>query len=186
MASIQFYRHNLNKRVVEKLDKFDAFLGEVAWLSDKDVTAAMRGKCLGMVTQNRPISSRLREQYDNILCPRAPDTVVGICGRPLELGEIRTHGTFHSWGGGFQRGSKPYFMHRKVLVLGDWEAHSPFFMGGEGDVHWVFRPKAVWSGSYNMTHASRRHCEHVTYVEDEEAAAGEAAAFWETYQEAAD
>jgi hypothetical protein len=184
MAKPEFFRRNLSGRVKEKLDKYDAFVGEVAWLSDYDVLAAMAGKCLGLVTQKRPIGHKLRDRYTSILCPLLPDTVIGVGQRPLGLGQVRGHGTFHSWSGGFQRGPRPFFMHRKILVLGDFEAHSPFFMGGEGDVHWVFRPKAVWSGSYNMTKASRRHCEQVVYIEDEEIAAEQAAEFWETYQEA--
>lgn len=185
MAAVKSYRRNLKDRVVEALGSYDVFVGEVAWLSDPVVLRAMKGKCLGLVTQNRPVSARIQAQYDSIICPIMPETVIGIVGKPTALGQIRKHGTFHDWAGGFQRGPKPFFMHRKAIVLGDMEAHSPYFMGGEGPIHWVFRPKAVWSGSYNMTTASRRHCEHVLYVEnDEELASQVVAEFWETYQEA--
>lgn len=185
MAVVHSYRRNLKDRVVEALGDYDAFVGEVAWLSDPKVLEAMEGKCLGLVTQNRPVSARILSQYERIVCPVVPETIVGVHGRTTALGEIRKHGTFHDWAGGFQKGPRPFFMHRKALVLGDMEAHSPYFMGGDERVHWVFRPRAVWSGSYNMTTASRRHCEHVLYVEnDEELASTVAAEFWETYQEA--
>lgn len=172
---------------MEALGRYDAFVGEVAWLSDPKVLEAMEGKCLGLVTQNRPVSARIQHQYDRIISPLVPETIVGVHGKTAALGQIRKHGTFHDWSNGFQKGPQPFFMHRKTLVLGDLEAHSPYFQGGEGPVHWVFRPRAVWSGSYNMTTASRRHCEQVLYVEnDDELAMTMAAEFWETYQLAGD
>lgn len=183
MASVQSFRRNLKDRVVEALGQYDAFVGEVAWLSDPKVLQAMEGKCLGLVTQNRKVGERIQNQYQRIICPVLPETIIGVHGKTTALGQIRKHGTYHDWGGGFQKGPKPFFMHCKALVLGDLEAHSPYFAGGEGSVHWVFRPRAVWSGSYNMTMASRRHCEHVLYVEnDDELAASVAGEFWETYQ----
>lgn len=179
---VECYRNKLHERLIGHLANYTAFVGEVAWLSDPKILAAMHHKCLGLVTQDRPIRSGLRDRYAKIICPILPESVAGVSGKTDNLGEVRKYGTFHSWSGGFQKGKNPFFMHRKILVLGDMVAHSPFFMGGEGPVHWEFQPKAIWTGSCNLSTASRRHCEQATWIEDEALAENEAAEFWETYQ----
>lgn len=182
---VRVFRHNLESRVCAAIAQHDAFVGEVAWISSPPVLAAMRGKCLGFVTQNRPFSARLRARYARILSPILPQTVRGVVGKCVGLGEIRTNGTYHDWSGGFQRGSAPFFMHRKVLVFGSMHAESKYFAGGTEREHWVFTPTAVWTGSYNMTTAARRHHEHAVYVESEELAQEEVAEFWDAYNAAA-
>lgn len=174
-------RRNIKDRLVELVHAHDAFLAETAWISDREVLDAMRGKCLGLITQNRPISARIMAQYARILCPLPVQTIEGVHGATHALGDVRLDGTFHSWSGGFSGGGPHSFMHRKVLIFGDLEARSPYFAGGTGPEHWVFRPRVLWTGSYNITHAARRHREHVVYVEDPALARAEAAEFWHAY-----
>ena len=182
---VRIVRKNIWKKLIEVLGNYSSFVGEVAWISDPHVLKAMSGKCLGFVTQDRPISKRLKNRYLNTLSDTIPETVVGINDTDLTaLGQIRKYGTFHDWGSGFQKGPKPFFMHRKVLIMGDMEAHSPYWMGGNNKVHWVFTPKAVWTGSYNMTMAARKHCEHAVYIQNEVCAQYEIAEFWKTYKKA--
>ena len=184
MSAVSFYRKSLAERLCGVTARHDAFLAETAWISDPKVMDAMAGKCLGIVVQNRPMSARLRDRHTRLLSPVLPQTVIGVDGPPGALGEVRVDGTPHTWDGGFARGAGRFFMHRKGIVLGSMRCESPYFAGGVGSEHWVFTPEAVWTGSYNMTVASRRHREHVAYVQDPGLAAEEAAAFYAAYLQA--
>ena len=169
--------------MIKKINEYDALVGEVAWLSDYAVLKAMRGKCLGLVTQNRDINSTVRRYYAQSLCDVVPETAIGVIGKVDTLGEIRMYGTSHSMRSGWANPSAHnFFMHRKVLILGNMVAASPYFWGGENEVHWVFEPKGYFTGSCNLSYKSRDHCEEMSWVESEEAAAEQMAGFWETYK----
>lgn len=185
MAAIGCYRRDIHEAVIEKVKLYDAFLGEVAWLSDYKVLNAMRGKCLGLVTQDRDIGDIVRDKYGKMLSSTLPETICGVIGKPVGIGEVRVAGTSHNIGKGWtDNKTDNYFMHNKVLVLGDMEAHSHYILGGEGPVHWVFRPRGFFTGSCNLTYQSRGHIENMVWIECEDSATQQAIGFWENYSSA--
>jgi len=167
--------------VCELLDECDAFIGCVAWCTNRDVLKAMKGKNLGMVInhtryQTPSYEGFLAQKYrQTAYRPQCKTTIIQDYSPPFEgpyesLGQVRQAGDQHS----FDDSKQTRLMHCKFIVFGRMEVKSRYFTSKDGSWnddyhHWdgdveVFVPYGVWHGSANFTEMSNNHEECGTYL----------------------
>lgn len=197
VARVQVYFEGIEQKLIELIKRWPAFTGAVAWLNNFNVLDAMKGKSLGIVVQKedvlrpdddksgdwgRKLRTKLEATYmfgtelrGNLL------TVYRDC-RLSDMGPMSAMvgtvcvGINEAPG---DRNSRPN-MHNKFLVFGDFvrrartsedEANDlPLPSEGVDNFYDVFKPRAVWTGSYNISNNANRSLENGVYIEDERVA----------------
>lgn len=153
------------------LRKWPAFVGCVAWLTDMNILRAMKGKCWGMTVQK-----------EDFLRPDGDDAGNAEWAQDLQAAyeELSPYG--------MMRAGNDFSQHHTCSILSDafgltcnevpviacvglarQEAranmHHKFLVFGE-DTDDGFQPRAVWTGSFNMSRNASRSIENALYVED--------------------
>lgn len=159
---------NIKQFLISKINKWPHFVAAMAWLTDFDILDAMKGKGLGIAIQKEdflrpdmdmpndwqillrnaasPFGCMQRSEY-GINCPAYR---LGYNGG--SHGECRCVGLADK-----EQQSRPN-MHHKFIVFGDFE-------GTDDDR--IFKPRAVWTGSYNFSVNATKSLENGVYIEDE-------------------
>lgn len=167
-GSTRVYFRNLPTRLIEHIDKADAVLGCVAWLTHPAILDALSRKSVAIVVQKedflRPdigASSTwkrdLRARYERLDCQSSRYAFKNMIGS-LSYGGDPTVDAVRCVGN-FNREKSPAFprMHNKFLVLCRHEndGHKP-----------VPVPFAVWTGSFNLTYNAANSLENAVYLEE--------------------
>ncbi|MBB18745.1 MAG: hypothetical protein CMP20_04655 [Rickettsiales bacterium] len=167
--------------VCELLDECDAFIGCMAWCTNRSVLEAMKGKNLGMVINHTRYKTPYYERFlaqkysQTAYQPSGAMTVIKDYVPPFEgpyesLGQVRQAGEKHT----FDSTESTRLMHCKFLVFGKMQRQSRYFWTADGswndnygdldgDVE-VFVPYGIWLGSANFTEMSNKHEECGTYL----------------------
>lgn len=187
LKNVRVIFRNLKPSLIQILNKWSAVIGCVAWMTDFDVLDAMKAKSLGLLIQKEDFLrpeldknlgdkrwiSTLRGKYDRMsaygIHYRSTydfiylhfNTVIGsieiATGREA-LGETLCFGI-----PGRDHLSRPN-MHDKFLVFGVVEE---VVVDDEGYTRSEFKPKAVWTGSFNLSKNASRSIDNAVYIEDE-------------------
>ena len=180
-----FVNHRAN--LCAKIKQWPSVVGCVAWLTDKAILAAMKGKVEGIVVQKedwlRPDSAdaadglrqgiwrqNLRRLYDEAM--RNKDE--NACN--IATGHYNSHLARISNGlssmssimcAGVMPGNRDFRpnMHHKFLVFGEWKAGEP--TSEDDHTYPMFVPKAVWTGSFNFSENASNSFENAIYIEDD-------------------
>lgn len=165
--NVTVYFRNLKKELIEKIRSYDMVLGAVAWVTDYEILDELSKKKTLLVIQKedflRPdMKSRLNEK-DKLILKKLYSSF-----KPFDGTEVAT-GPF------FQDLSKKYQSIPPILCYGVYNKEKMFmtprmhnkfitFLEKKGDLYY---PKAVWTGSLNLTQLSIHSLENAVFIEDE-------------------
>ena len=179
-GAISVYFRNLEKELVCNISKFPIVVGCVAWLTNERVLNALSSrKRVSVIIQKedflRPdtgnwLGTKLRKMYASL--PQGASSIVDtgeVWGNLLS--SLNSHSNWESepvrWVGNLNTDKNPAFprMHNKFLVFCD-EQKVPGNDPDYDEEYTIIKPKAVWTGSFNLTDNATRSLENATYIED--------------------
>lgn len=174
-----------------EIRRWPAVVGCMAWLTNRDVLAALQGRSASIIVQKedwlRPdtggyTQADLRELY-SCVSPRGMT-------RELAGNHLNYNGLMEDLEGVMCAGlcspdKVTPRMHHKFMVFGDFTEHaykpanaqhlrrqvSATGYYDERTRYLKFAPRAVWTGSFNATHNGTMSIENAVLIRDEEAAA---------------
>jgi hypothetical protein len=173
--NITVYFRDLESHLVEKINQYPVVVGCVAWLTNDSILDALATReRVSIVIQKedflRPDSGewsgkKLRKKYGQL----PPGVTLGqgedwgillnrlSYGSPCDAPPV-------NWMGNFNWDQSPSFprMHNKFMVFCDIEVEVE---DGE-EMRDCFTPKAVWTGSFNMTHNATLSMENAVFITD--------------------
>lgn len=166
---------NLNEKVIEKIQKADAVVGCVAWLTDKAILRSLSQLKNGVSiliqkedflrpdlnTANNYIEE-LRELYSqlNSVDPNKDGQFEEISAEYGEPGNCSIDLAIRCVGYAKEPGEATLpRMHHKFLVFCRYDEGTESF--------WNLIPYAVWTGSYNMTRNGTKSLENAIYIEND-------------------
>ena len=188
--SVSVYFRNIEDELIQKINQYPVVIGCVAWLTNKKILEALSLKqFVSIVIQKedflRPDTGvwsgkKLRSLYEKL-----PPGVSYNCSNLSWSGNILDCLNYNyawqsepiRWVGNFNTDKKPAFprMHNKFLVFCDIEVNTctyqdldengnPFqFQEDDG---FIVIPKAVWTGSFNLTDNATKSLENAVYLTD--------------------
>ncbi|MEP6517486.1 hypothetical protein [Microcoleus vaginatus] len=179
-AQISVYFRNIENELICKINEYPVVVGCVAWLTHEGILNALSSrKRVSIIIQKEDFlrpdtgnwsSNNLRKMYASL--PLGPSGLTDTGERwGSLLASLNSHSSWESepvrWVGNFNREKKPAFprMHNKFLIFCDIDAvtgNEPDF--DEGHIEIV--PRAVWTGSFNLTNNATRSLENATYIKD--------------------
>jgi hypothetical protein len=157
--------HNFEQHLQTLLNKYDAFVGCVAWINDAAILSMMKGKSLGLIVTKDPknwcddnqkqLLKQISSGHYAVTSGVHPGTRFDFTKDENEqAGEVRCIGDRSI-------NEDVILMHNKFLVFGERE---------KSDVGFTFHPKCVWTGSRNFTFAAKRHKENAIIITNEKIA----------------
>jgi hypothetical protein len=174
---IEVYFRDLAGHLVSKIEEADAVMGCTAWLTHRDVLAALASLKHGasIVVQKedflRPdvapyCAQGLREQYLKIKPLRfTPSLYLG--GDFVETHTLASKLSTHGWPDDEMTAVRCAGNHNANRVAAMPRMHNKFFIFGrvvpDMDWDWFF-PYAVWTGSFNPTFNGGRSLENAVYI----------------------
>ena len=177
-GEIECYFRNLETHLNKKIKQYPVIVGCVAWLSNKLLlkTLATR-KAVSIIIQKedflRPDSNDNRGKKLKPLYKQLPH-IMGGTKREFYWGDIVDNlDIIHGWEsesvrwmGNFNTDKKPAFprMHNKFLVFCEVEKYK---ISDEWEPETII-PKAVWTGSFNLSHNSTNSLENALFINNEE------------------
>ena len=158
------YFRDIEEGLIKHINKADIIVGCVAWLTSKKILKALsKKKYVSIIVQKENFWDRSKEIKDlyksvqsnlhtyffgdtvlNSACPHSNTLIKGI----LCVGSYNK----------YNRVAWPR-MHHKFLVFAKWKKHK------DGN-NWIIDPKAIWTGSYNLTYGASRSLENAVYIKD--------------------
>lgn len=180
-GSTTVYFRDLEQHLIDHIRAADAVLGCVAWLTSKNILAALAQKDpVALVVQKEDFlrpdlgsgkgwASELRRRYDSLSCSWMRYYMPGlvgsltVCGDP-ELQPVRCVGNYN-------RAKSPAFprMHHKFVVFCRASREREYTDSDLNDVYVgpSLDPYAVWTGSFNFTENAGRSLENALFLEGE-------------------
>lgn len=177
---------DLEKHLINKIKQYPVVVGCIAWLTNKRILKALATKeAVSIIIQKedflRPDSDnwsgiKLRKLYSQL-----PHGVIKYDENNTQWGEIINRlSTSYSWEtravrwmGNFNTEKNPAFprMHNKFLVFCDIKKVKKIerFPGKsyEYESHHIM-PKALWTGSFNLTHNATCSLENAVFIKNKE------------------
>lgn len=164
-GDVQCVFKEFERNLQSLFEKYEAFVGCVAWLNDSNILAMMKEKSLGLVVTKDPKNwqddqlSRLLEQttysHYSVTSGVHPGTRFDLTKDDFEkAGQVRCIGDRTNT-------EDVILMHNKFLVFGEIT---------KSESNFVFHPKCVWTGSRNMTFAAKRHRENAVIITNDKIA----------------
>ncbi|MBW4621498.1 MAG: hypothetical protein KME17_19325 [Cyanosarcina radialis HA8281-LM2] len=179
-AKISVYFRNIEDELICKINEYPIVVGCVAWLTNERILKALSSKKrVSVIIQKedflRPDSGnwsgrKLREMYASL--PPGPSCcyATGEMWGNL-LASLNSNWGWESepvrWLGNFNTEKNPAFprMHNKFLIFCDiCEIIGNDSSFDEGHIEIV--PRAVWTGSFNLTDNATRSLENAMYIKD--------------------
>lgn len=162
---------NLEDRLIQEIQKYDYIAGCVAWFTSYPVLTALGDKETSIVIQKedflRPDSSRnhnlkLRRAYSRLKCNLLRYSLPGV-GSQLSVASDPSMAPVRCVGN-HNRTRQPAWprMHNKFLVFCDVESGDDDTSGNE-----VLVPRAVWTGSFNVTDNANNSFENAVIISSE-------------------
>lgn len=158
------------RHLIEFISRYDFIVGAVAWFTDEEVIGALRNRYVSIIVQkedflkpdHRGSASSLRRAYASIEAKLNRFGVPGIASA-LSYSSAPQIESFRCVGN-YNKTGAPAFprMHNKFLVGGSVEVteHEPH----------LFKPEAVWTGSYNISYNAQMSFENALVVYDQRVA----------------
>jgi hypothetical protein len=158
-VTVHFREHT--KKCVEFIEKYDVIVGSVAWFTSMPVIQAMAKKTVQIVVQKedflRPDSERqdLHAAYSSLWWSERRD-FGGVLATMSEHGDTTIEAV------------RCVGNHNAEKIPSFPRAHHKFLVGcSRSSPHDSIKPKAVWTGSFNLTANAERSFENVVVIEDE-------------------
>lgn len=179
-AKISVYFRNIEDELICKINEYPVVVGCVAWLTNERILKALSSrKRISIIIQKedflRPDSGdwsgrKLREMYASLPPGASCYCATGEWWGSL-LASLNWHGSWEAqsirWLGNFNTEKNPAFprMHNKFLIFCDINEKT----GNDSNFdekHIEIVPRAVWTGSFNLTHNATLSLENATYIKD--------------------
>ncbi|NEP78688.1 MAG: hypothetical protein F6K39_11185 [Okeania sp. SIO3B3] len=181
-AKISVYFRNLQEKLIEKINQYSVIVGCVAWLTNEDVLKALATReKVSIIIQKEDFlrpdtgdwsSKKQKRLYGNL--PPGPSKSGEYWGDLLQ--SLNISSTWDSepirWAGNFNTEKSPAFprMHNKFLVFCEFELVERLIPinDDEADLEKELKivPKAVWTGSFNITKNGTMSLENSVYIVD--------------------
>jgi len=174
--TVEVYFDDLENRLIQHIEQFDAIVGCVAWLTHEGILSTLsKRKAVSIIVQKEDFlrpdlqsnpnwSFKLRRLYDSLNEFWRPDLgeLAGYLSTShgSDMGAIRCVGNYN-------QDKVPAFprAHHKFVVFGKLETDID-----DVDHEWenweYFHPYAVWTGSFNFTHNATQSFENALYITD--------------------
>lgn len=181
-GNISVFFRDLKERLIENIDKADAVVGCVAWLTDIEIVRALASKCSQIVVQKEDFlrpdgnmsNAALREAYSHLsfLDRESAGPLLGtmsyLAGDYLQVIDgVRCVGNHNSE----KKPVHPRAHHKFVVFCRIEEVLRKRYLGADEALLPTLRPYAVWTGSFNFSFNAGRSLENAVLIEDETIAA---------------
>lgn len=179
-SEISAYFRDLEIHLTQKIKEYPIVVGCVAWLTNERIISALSKKSrVSLIIQKedflRPDTGswsgqKLRKLYESLPPGPAHDFDQHWGDFIEELNQCAVWDAEPiRWMGNFNTEKHPAFprMHNKFLVFCDMESVKGPAFDGHGDEEFSsVVPKAVWTGSFNMTDNAVRSLENAVFIKD--------------------
>ncbi len=185
------YFDNLEYELIDKIEKYPVIVGCVAWLTNELILNALATRDrVSIIIQKedllRPDSGDWSGEKLRLLYGNLPDSVNNLSASSEYWGDLISCLNVCSgwlaepvrWCGEFNTNNKPAFprMHHKFLIFCninikdnyvdyDFEDEEDYFDYNRKTYSVI--PKAVWTGSFNMTHNGTHSLENALFIQDD-------------------
>ena len=165
--NITVYFRNLKKELLEQIKKYDMILGAVAWITDYEILEELAKKKTLLVIQKedflRPDMKSNLSDNDKSILHKLYSSFNDFDGT-----EVATGPFFQDLTDKYKR-IPPilcYGFYNKEKMFMTPRMHNKFltFLKKEGELYY---PKAVWTGSLNLTQLSLHSLENAVFIHDE-------------------
>ena len=180
-GNVTIYFRNIKQALIEKINKYPVVVGCVAWLSDYEIIEVLSKKEVSIIVNKedflRPDYNKkglkktdydkIKNHFDrpNFATSKTFPTGLSYCSDPTLQG-VRCCGVF------LNTKNRPR-MHNKFLIFGE-VIHTSLESDESGHVLDVlperFIPKAIWTGSFNLSYTATMSFENCIFIENEEIA----------------
>lgn len=141
-------------------NKYDAFVGCVAWLNDSHILSMMKEKSLGIVVTKDP--KNWADEQSILLLKQTT-----LCNYSVTAG-VHPGTRFDDTKDNFETAGEVRCIGDRSIAEDIILMHNKFLVFGEiqksDESHFVFVPKCVWTGSRNLTFAAKRHKENAVVI----------------------
>jgi len=183
---IQVFFRNIKEHLIKEINKADAVIGCVAWLTDSDILNALSKKanvCIIVQKEDflRPDSGvnirklnwqtkwkkKLKKMYDGLHC-NLERTIFSNILSSVTTNQITTYLDSVRCVGHYNKSRRAALMHNKFLIFAKYYDSNE--KGGEVYDYSKVRilPYAVWTGSFNFTKNASKSLENAILIRNKE------------------
>lgn len=165
------------ERLIEMIDGSGVIFGCVAWMTDPDILNALSKKCVQIVVQKEDFlrpdhqsRGKLYKMYSKLGCGLSRQEIshwkLDTNAGNENADAVRCFGNHNSV-------KDPAFprMHHKFAVFCDSRIEKKTYDNGIGETWtnevFIFKPKSVWTGSFNFTKNAVNSLENAVIIHDE-------------------
>jgi hypothetical protein len=182
-ARVDVYFRDLEYHLIENIKKYKCVVGCVAWLTNKEVLKALADlEFVSIIVQKedflRPDSNNGYSSGEKLRCLYSQIKTFIRCGMSGVAGEMCT-GSLQEpneairCAGIYQQNKKITFprMHHKFLVFCEkLEPKNDDWGDNHELAYWPYKPKEVWTGSFNFTKNGTQSLENAVVISSNEVA----------------